>query len=317
MKRFFPIALLFIYMFCSCSGTIDKGKLSGEMTVPEPQSTPPVISGDIQLTYVESFGKTAGIVSPWGISFGVDGTLYVCDRDRSSIIRLDREGTGVSRFTGSGSRTERLYSPVDVCSTGGLAIYAVDAANSRVLRFDRNLKHSYVLYKKDSRENRLFSSFNGLAFNKTTGDLFVTDRDTGAIIRIDMLGGTIKSMGAFGSGKESLHEPAGLDVGDDGTIFIADKGAGAVAILRHFGAEIRYIGSKVLESPVDVAAITDSTVAVACKNGVLVLTTSGIAVGIAGYGTDRTMSPRSVAYREGKLFISDGVSGSILVYTIE
>ena len=317
MNRFFLTALLLIIMFCSCSGIVEKGKLSGKKTSPESQLVPPLVTGDIRLTYIKSIGKTAGIVSPWGISFGIDGTLYVCDCDRSSIIRLDSEGNSISQFTGSGSRTERLYSPVDICSTGGLAIYAVDAANSRVLRFDRNLKHSYVLYKRDSAENRLFSSFSGLAFDKTTGDLFITDRDTGALIRIDMLGGTIKSMGAFGSGKESFKEPAGLDVSDDGTIFIADKGAGAVAILSHFGAEIRYIESKVLESPVDVAALPDGTIAVACRNGVLVLSARGVPLGMAGYGKDRTMSPRSVAYREGMLYISDGISGSILVYKIE
>ena len=317
MNRFFLTALLLIFMFCSCSGMVEKEKLSGKKTSPKPQLVPPLVTGEMRLTYIKSLGKTAGIVSPWGISFGVDGTLYVCDRDRSSIIRLDSEGNSISRFSGSGSRTERLYSPVDICSTGGLAIYAVDAANSRVLRFDRNLKHSYVLYKKDSAENRLFSSFSGLAFDKTTGDLFITDRDTGALIRIDMLGGTIKSMGAFGSGKESFQEPAGLDVSDDGTIFIADKDAGAVAILSYFGAKIRHIESKVLESPVDVAVLPDGTIAVACRNGVLVLSARGVPLGMAGYGKDRTMSPRSVAYSEGKLYISDGISGSILVYKIE
>ena len=33
---------------------------------------PPVVSGDVCLTYVKSIGKTADIVSRWGISFGVD-----------------------------------------------------------------------------------------------------------------------------------------------------------------------------------------------------------------------------------------------------
>ena len=94
-------------------------------------------------------------------------------------------------------------------------------------------------------------------------------------------------------------------------------GAGAIAVLSHFGSEIKHIGLEVLESPVDVAALHRGAIAVAGKNGVLVLSEKGVPLGMAGYTIDRTMSPRSVAYREGKLYISDGISDSILVYTIE
>ena len=285
--------------------------------MPQQQKPPPVVSGNVSLTFVRTFDQNSGFSSPWGISFGVDGTLYVCDRDNSRIVRLDRDGNVISMIEGFGSRVERIYSPIDVCSSGGIALYAIDAANSHILRMDRNLKNVFVMYTRDSVDNRLFGTFSGLAFDKTSGDLFVTDRETGALIRIDMLGGAIRTTGAFGTGKETLSEPAGLDVAEDGTILIADRGGKSVAVLSHFGGEIHHIGLETLESPVDVAALPDGAVAVADRRGVLVLSGTGAPEGMAGYGVDRDMAPRSVAFRDGELYISDASSASILVYRVD
>jgi DNA-binding beta-propeller fold protein YncE len=286
----------------------DKGKNSS--------TPPPPTTGEISLEYVRSFGAEAGIRSPWGISFGVDGTLYVCDRDRSSVVRLDTDGAPLARYSGSGTRVERLYAPIDICSTAGMAVYAIDSADSRVLRFDRNLKNSYVMYRKDFSGNRLFGTLNGIAFDKISGDMYVTDRDTGSLIRIDMLGGSIASRGSFGSSKESFREPAGLDVSQEGVIYVADRGDGVVAVLENFGANIRHIGRDILEAPVDVAVIPETGIAVADRNGVVMLSPDGAALGSAGYGIDRSLAPRSVTLGEQGLYVSDGVTNTILIYRI-
>jgi len=297
-------------MFISCSGAVKK--------VPEERIKQdiPEVTGSVRLTFSGIFGIDTGITSPWGMSFSSDGTLYVCDRDGASIVRLDSGGKVLSRFDGTGMRTGRLFTPIDICTTGGLAVYAIDAAKSRVLRFDRNLKNAFVIYSKESDSNRLFGSFNGLAFDNMSGDLFITDRDTGAIIRIDMLGGNIHSMGAFGEGRNSFRVPVGIDVADDGTLYIADRGYGAVAVVRHFGSEIRYICKDSLDSPVDVAVLPGGYVAAADTRGVMIISVAGVPEGYAGYGVDRNMTPRSVAYGDGKIYIGDGVSGSILVYRV-
>ena len=186
-----------------------------------------------------------------------------------------------------------------------------------MLRFDRNLKNAYAIYKPKSDDKKLFSAFSGIAFDKTSGDLFITDRNNGTVIRIDMLGGNIHTAGGFGSEKLSFRDPAGLDVSSNGEIFIADKGNGAVAMLHHFGAEIKFIGKDILEAPVDVAVLPNELIAVADKGGVILFSRDGIPKAMAGFGVDRKINPRSVAYSEGKLYISDAYSASILVYRIE
>ncbi len=316
LKTFMASAVACLFLSCTVwTGPVklatiggDKGKNSG--------TPPPSTTGDVTLEYVRSFGVEAGIRSPWGISFGVDGTLYVCDRDRSSVVRLDADGAAIARYSGSGTRVERLYSPIDICSSAGMAVYAIDSADSRVIRFDRNLKNSYVMYRRESSGNRLFGTLNGIAFDKISGDMYVTDRDTGSLIRIDMLGGSIASRGSFGSSKESLREPAGLDVSQEGVIYIADRGDGVVAVLENFGAKFRHIGRGILETPVDVAVIPETGIAVADRNGIVILSPEGVALGAAGYGVDRNLAPRSVTLGEHGLYVSDGVANSILVYRI-
>ncbi|MFC1508792.1 NHL repeat-containing protein [Candidatus Omnitrophota bacterium] len=311
MKRLLTLCVVFFAV--SCAGPVER--------IPPVQVLrtvkPPAVTGSIQLVFDGMLGKKGDIRSPWGISFGVDGTLYVCDRDKSSIVRLNSEGEIISRFDSYTNRTERLYAPIDVCSSSGIEVYGVDASNSRVLRFDRNLKNGFTIYRGGTKELRLFGSFNGLAYDRISGDLYITDRDAGTVIRVDMLGGSVRSLGGFGSERKSFGEPAGLDIDADGVLYIADTENGSVAVVRKFGSTIDFIGEGVLEAPVDAAVMPDGRIAVADRNGIVILSSTGIAEAFAGFGDDREMLPRSVAFDSGKVFVSDGKSASILVYRVE
>ena len=308
---------LFVFsIIISCGGAIEKRSSADSGSRPSGHPVLPEVSGNIYLTYAGTLGDTIPLKSPWGISFGIDGTLYICDRENSSIIRVDIAGNTISQFSGFDSRTERHFLPIDVSVSGGIEIYALDGADSRVLRFDRNLKNAYIVFKPDTDKERLFGTFNGLAFDKNSGDLFITDRNNGTVIRMDMLGGNIHTTGEFGSEKFSLRDPAGLDMSDDGILFIADRGYGAVAVLQHFGAELRFIGEDVLEAPVDVAVLPENRIAVADKRGIIILSRTGTPEAFAGFGVDRDIAPRSVAFSEGNLYISDASSSSILIYKI-
>ena len=311
VKRLHTLCAVFFAV--SCAGPVERIP-----SVPELRNvTPPAVSGSARLVYDGTLGKKGDIRSPWGISFGIDGTLYVCDRDKSSIVRLNSEGEIISRFDSYTNRTERLYAPIDVCSSSGIEVYAVDASNSRVLRFDRNLKNGFTIYRGGLQEVRLFGSFNGLAYDRISGDLYITDRDAGTVIRIDMLGGSIRSLGGFGSERKSFGEPAGLDIDADGVLYIADTENGSVAVVRKFGSTIDFIGEGVLDAPVDATVMPDGRIAVADRNGIVILSSTGIAEACAGFGEDREMLPRSVAFSDGKVFVSDGHSASILVYRVE
>lgn len=279
-------------------------------------SAPPKVTGSVRLIFESALGGTEAF-TPGGMSFGPDGSLYVCDTGRRSVLRLGGSGEVLARFGGMEPRADRMFSPVDVAAGGGVDIFVLDGVNSRVIRLDRNLRSAGTLTSAGGDGRSRFGTFAGVALDNGTGDLYLTESSAGTIVRLDLTGNITQVSGGFGSEKRSLRDPAGIDVGADGALCVADRGLGAVAVAGRFGADIRLIGKGNLEAPGDVAFLTEGCIAVADRRGVLVLSREGVPEGLAGYGTDREMSPRSVAYRAGRLFIGDSRSRSILVYRVE
>lgn len=302
MRRFFAIIVI---LATGCA----------EIPAPHGPVTVPRVTGTVQLAFEGTFGdSTAG--APDGLSFGLDGALYACDRDRGVVLRINPAGVTTARFGGTGSRSGERFLPIDIGLGGGIEVYVLDSALSRVLRFDRNLKNDTTVYRPDPDNPGLFGSFAGIAFDIRSGDIYLADRDRGAVVRVDMLAGSVRDTGSFGSAPTVLNGPAGLDVTSDGTVMIADTAAGTMALMRRFGTDITVFGSESLTAPRDVAVIDSSTIAVADRDGIVIMNLDGLALGVAGYGIDRTMRPLSVAWSNGRVFVSDDRSGTILVYRL-
>jgi len=196
-------------------------------------------------------------------------------------------------------------------------VFVLDGSSGRVIRLDRDLKGQSVILDGGGDRPGGFAPYAGIALDHESGDLLLSDRSEGALTRLDFTGRTSRAAGGFGSVRKSLRDPAGLDVAPDGAVFVADRGLDAVAFSSRFGADIRLLGAEALQSPVDAAALPDSRVAVADARGVVVFDRSGTALGSAGFGTGPDMVPRSVAFHDGRLYIADARSRSILVYKIE
>ncbi len=276
-----------------------------------------MITGKISLQHIGSVSNAAAFISPGGITVGLDGTLYVCDNDNARIVRTDSTGRMLARFEGFDSRTNPLFLPVDISVSGGIEVYALDSAGSKVFRLDRNLKNAYVVYRAEPGEERRFGTFAGIAFDTQSGDIYITDRDRGAIIRIDMLGGNIHTSGGFGSGRQSLKKPAGLDTASDGSLIVADTGIGAIAVLSHFGESVTFIGGDILEAPLDVTELSQGLYAVADRSGIVIMDRHGTVYAVAGFDEKNEMSPKSVAYHDDILYVSDSASSSILMYRLD
>jgi len=270
----------------------------------------------ITLQYLRAITIEGAKTVPVGLSAGIDSSLYLCWTDPAQVARIDRSGVILSSFTGMDSRSGAVFLPLDLSVKGGVEVYVLDSGSARILRLDRNLKNAVTVYAAPAGRDRMFGSFRGVAFDRTAGDLFISDRDTGSILRIDMLGGNIQTSGEFGSGQASLIDPAGIDCGADGTIYIADAGSDAVAVLKHFGAEIRFIGRGTLDTPVDVAVLTDGYVAAACRDRVVVLDSRGTIIASTESANSPELEPQAVAFVDNMLYVSDRHSNTITVFAV-
>jgi hypothetical protein len=207
--------------------------------------------------------------------------------------------------------------PADVSASAGVDVFVLDGVNSRVFRLDRTLRNASLVYGGDSGDRGRFGVFLGITTDTGTGDIFLTDSANGAVVRLDPLSGAVRGLGVFGDERLSLREPEGIASDNRGVLYVADRGLGAVAVLTRSGGILRFIGKDVLEAPTDVAVLSGGKIAVADRRGVLIFGKDGTAEGLAGYGTDRKMQPRSVAFRNGMLYVSDALSGSILIYRVQ
>ncbi len=285
-------------------------------TAPETRRSAPEIAAPapISVTYAGSIAITGLKQAPDGISAGLDGSLYLCYASSGRVLRVERSGTLIASFNVIDPRSEGVFTPIDVSASSSIEVYVLDSSRSRVLRLDRNLRNAYTVYASDPNRRSLFAAFRGIAFDRISGDIFVTDSDNGTVIRIDMLGGVTQTTGTFGTTSVSLKEPAGIDISSDGAILIADRALGAVAIQQNFGAEMNLVGKGILTAPVDVASLPEGFLAVADSRGIVVFDRNGNAVFTDSSTAERTITPRSIACFDNMLFVSDAASASILTY---
>lgn len=141
-----------------------------------------------------------------GIAVDSGGSLYVADQLQHRILRFDSAKTkangaaanavlGQPNFTTgtSGFALSALKNPLGL-ATSGTRLWAVDAGNQRVLRFDNaNTKNGSVaadslLGKKEAVDPTLVSAATlkaprGVAIDATTGKVFVADRENHRVLR--------------------------------------------------------------------------------------------------------------------------------------
>lgn len=139
--------------------------------------------------------RSTPVTNPFGVVIGPDGALYFCEYDTGLVRRMDLRQRTITTIAGTG---EKGYS-----GDGGPATRATLSAPHE-LRFDRE------------------------------GHLFVVERDSHVIRRIDMRTGTISTVAGNGSAgfsgdggpavQAQLRQPHSLAFDADGQLLVCDIG---------------------------------------------------------------------------------------------
>ena len=185
-----------------------------------------------------------------GIALDSQGNIYVADADNNRVRKIAPDytistvaGTGVSGFSGDGGPATQatLSQPYGLAVDVNNNLYIADLGNARVreLTADGNI-HTVA----GGGTTPLGSAIGGLATNAQlaaprnvafdpTGTLYISDFGANIVYRVSpagiltILAGTGAS-GYVGDGGTAvtaeLNAPAGLAVGSDGSVYIADSG---------------------------------------------------------------------------------------------
>ena len=151
---------------------------------------------------------------PTDIAFLPNGDFFITDPGHYRVVRYSKDGRYISQFGGQGDGPGELGPRMH-----GLAIdakqrlYVLDRGNARIQVFDTN--GNYL----DHWPSIPYPCFIAISKDQYA---WVTDADTGKILKYDLQGHLLYSWGTFGIGPGQLWGPHHLSTDSEGNLYIAE-----------------------------------------------------------------------------------------------
>ncbi len=215
---------------------------------PAPPSTPRVKlvgmlrdSGDLKaaLSGREAFASALRgprpairFLSPHTIAVGRTSLLAVADTGASAVHIIDLERRTHTRVTGFGA--ERFAAPVGVAWAGD-RLFVTDAKRGEVVELDA--VGGYVRHFGGAVLRRPV----GIAFAGGRNELYVVDGDAHVVVRFNLNGRHVGTIGRRGSAPGEFNYPSHLCIRGD-RLLVSDSGNFRVQLLDLEGRPIRTIG---------------------------------------------------------------------------
>ena len=172
-----------------------------------------------QLSYkFGSKGKGPGqFLDPHDVSFDKTNNVYIPDRERSDVQVFTHDGKYLRKFGGPGSAPGQFNVPYSVKHNVNDVLYVCDRENSRVqvLRNDGT-----VISVLKTVGSKSFNMPEDIGFDRTNGDIYVTDTGNNRIVKMDKNNKFLLEWGSKGNGDSQFDHPHGIDVGPDRNVYV-------------------------------------------------------------------------------------------------
>lgn len=204
-----------------------------------------------------------GLKGPRGLAAGADGTIYVADTGNARVVMFDKDGNPAGSFGAKGSEPGTLKNPRSVAVGADGRVYVADTGNDRIQVFTKEgiLLFAFGGNTTVKKEQGLFSGPSKVALDPSDniyvldegneriqkfdssakfvreytllgedfavdqyGFLYVLDPGAGKVVEQDGTGNILGKFGSSGKGTGQFKKPAGVSVGADGSIIVADTG---------------------------------------------------------------------------------------------
>ncbi|HEX2910365.1 MAG TPA: 6-bladed beta-propeller [Chloroflexia bacterium] len=187
---------------------------------------------------------------PRNITVAPNADFLVLDSLNGRVQRFDKNGTFLSKFGSIGAGDGQFTLAQYESGPGGIAtdedgnIYVTDTWGYRIEKFDKN---GTFLAKwgngQDTKgqaqlDQQYPTSFYGprsIAYDKSTGELYITDTGNKRIVVYDKNGNFKRQFGTGGSGPGQFDEPDSIVISPDGKLYVADMRNKRIQVLDKQG----------------------------------------------------------------------------------
>ena len=166
------------------------------------------------------------------------GILFITDNITDEVYQIDTLGNLIKFIGGYGWEINSFDDPVDVFADA-LRVLISDKNNHRIQRFDKNLNFIFQFYTRDSEIEDERFGYPLSAVVSNLGDVFILDSENTRILKFDLFGNFIQTIGGYDYGSYSLSNPKQLAVSMKNNIYVID--GNQIFIYDNYGTALESI----------------------------------------------------------------------------
>lgn len=261
---------------------------------------------------------------PTSVGVDAEGNIFVADTGKRRVVVFDSRGGFLSVYGEAGKAPLKLWTPIDVAVAPDGTSYVIDRAQSKIVIYDPT--HKPV--KEITTEEPPISA------TVANDQLFVTT-DSGVIIA-DLDGNALTGYIKRGKKAGEFDRPAGVAVGEDGTLYVADSLNYRVQAIGTDGKPRWQYGKPI---PADKAIQYDGEdrkfglpASIAIDDNGLLYVVDGLnhqvvvldsadgefieSIGDQGHADGTFYHPDGIAYADGKIVIADKFNDRVEVFRV-
>ena len=263
--------------------------------------------------------------NPTGIDYDIARKeILIADSGNDRIVRLSKDGRFIGKhggfglsYTGSKKSDEgedSLNSPYDVAAGGFSNFYISDYGNDRIAIYDSYKSYKGNLFpKKNDRRNRL-NKPKGIVTDYEN-NIWIVDGRSDLVYKLSPHSTKLLEIGGFGYSEKQLKSPTQIDVGIDGSVYVADRGKSRIAVFDRLGS-YKYEIKDSLKTPSGVAVDSDGLLTVCddSTNELSLYTPQGIKIGGISSASNGSSfkRPSDIALCDDTIFLLDSGNHRII-----